>query len=180
MIDIYEYYKNMQSKNIVLAYKGYISEELFNSLLQIAENKLGKIELKSRTRKRVFNILVEILQNIFHHIDGKDENVEHDFLSVVFLLSKYESDYKIFTGNHILQSKVEELKSKIDFINAMNGEELRAEYRKTLYQGDVSEKGGAGLGIIDIARRSGEKINYNFKQVDEYYSFFSLEVKISA
>jgi hypothetical protein len=79
-----------------------------------------------------------------------------------------------------LQSNVEELKSKIDFINAMNGDELKAEYRKTLYKGDMSDKGGAGLGIIDIARRSGEKINYNFKQVDEYYSFFSLEVKISA
>jgi hypothetical protein len=180
MIDIYEYYKSMQSKNIVLAYKGNISEELFNSLLQIAENKLGKIELKYKTRKKVFNILVEILQNVFHHIDGEEEEENQDLLSIVFLLSKYETDYKIITGNHILQSKVDELKSKIDFINAMNEQELRSVYRQTLYKGDISEKGGAGLGIIDIARRSGEKINYSFKKVDEFYSFFSLEVKISA
>jgi hypothetical protein len=170
----------MQSKNIVLAYKGNISEELFNSLLQIAESKLGKIELKYKTRKKIFNILVEILQNVFHHIDGEEGDDNQDLLSIVFLLSKYDSDYKIITGNHILQSKVDELKSRIDFINTMNEEELRSVYRQNLYDGDVSEKGGAGLGIIDIARRSGEKIVYNFKKVDDFYSFFSLEVKISA
>lgn len=180
MIDIYDYYKNMQSKNIVLAYKGYVSEELFNSLLQIAENKLGRIEVRYKTRKKVFNVLVEILQNIFHHFDGKDELESNDLLSVVFLLSKSGEDYHIFTGNHILHSKVDELKSKIDIINGMNEEELKSMYKKTLFQGDISDKGGAGLGIIDIARRSGEKITYNFKKVNDFYSFFSLEVKISA
>lgn len=179
MIDIYEYYQNMQSKNIVLAYKGNVSEEIFNSLLQMAESKLGKIELSSKLRKKVFNILVEILQNIFHHFDGNDVD-NQELLSILFLLSKNESEYQIITGNHILLSKVDDLKAKIDAINALTETELKSVYRNTLYKGGISDKGGAGLGILDIARRSGEKIKYNFKKVNDNYSFFSLEVKISA
>ncbi|HYG37468.1 MAG TPA: SiaB family protein kinase [Cytophagales bacterium] len=179
MIDIYEYYQNMQSKNIVLAYKGNVSEEMFNSLLQTAESKLGKIELRSRLRKKVFNILVEILQNIYHHYDA-NEGENQELTSILFLLNKNETEYQIITGNHIHHSKVAELKAKIDSINSLSEEELKSVYRQTLYKGGVSNKGGAGLGIIDIARRSGEKINYNFKKINENYSFFSLEVKISA
>ena len=178
MIDIYEYYQNMQSKDIVLAYKGNVSEEMFNCLLQMAENKLDKIELKSRLKKKVFNILVEILQNIFHHFDW--QGGDHDFPSIVFLLSKDNSTYNIITGNHIAVTKVDALKAKIDAINAMSEDELKLVYRQTLYNGDVSDKGGAGLGIIDIVRRSGEKVKYDFRKVNEVYSFFSLEVKISA
>ena len=179
MIDIYEYYQSMQSKNIVLAYKGNVSEEMFNCLLQIAENKLDKIEGKAKLRKKVFNILVETLQNIFHHFDGQQvENQEYP--SILFLLCKSGSDYQIITGNHILFSKVDALKARIDSINSMTEEQLKTVYRQTLYNGNISDKGGAGLGIIDIVRRSGEKVKYNFKQINDNYSFFSLEVKISA
>lgn len=178
MIDIYEYYQKMQSQNIVLAYKGHVSEEMFNSLLQIAEIKLEKIEIKSKLRKKVFNIIVEILQNIFHHFDGGGGENE-ELQSILFLMNKKEAEYEIITGNHILLTKVDELKARIDTINAMSEDELRSVYRQTLYKGQVSDKGGAGLGIIDIARRSGEKIKYTFTKVNDTYAFFSLEVKIS-
>jgi len=48
-----------------------------------------------------------------------------------------------------------------------------------LNNGEMSDKGGGGLGMIDIARKTGEKLNYNFMPVDDSYSFFSLNIKIS-
>jgi hypothetical protein len=179
MLDIYEYYQNMQNDNVVLAYKGNVSGDLFNCILQIAENKLDKIELRSKLKKKVFNILVEILQNIYHHFDDlKADNEE--YYSVIFLLGKKGSEYNIITGNHISIDKVEALKNKLDTINAMSEDELKAVYRETLYNGGISEKGGAGLGIIDIVRKSGEKVNYEFRKVNDNFSFFSLQVKITA
>lgn len=179
MLDIYNYYQSMQNKSIILAYKGNVSEELFNCILQLAENKLDKIELKSKLKKKVFNILVEVLQNIYHHFDELD-TTHQEYYSVLFLLTKEGTDYSIVTGNHVLADKVGELKKKIDDINAMSQEELKAVYRKRLDDGDISEKGGAGLGIIDIVRKSGDKIKYNFNDVNKDYSFFSIQVKVSA
>lgn len=179
MLDIYSYYQHMHSKDVVLAYKGNASGEVFNCILQLAENKLEKIEFRSKVKKKVFNILVEILQNIYHHFDDV-EHEDEEYFSVIFLLSKKDSDYFIITGNHVALDRVESLKEKIDHINSMTEDELKEVYRKRLNSGDVSDKGGAGLGIIDIVRKSGEKLKYEFKSVNNEYSFFSLQVKVSA
>jgi hypothetical protein len=179
MLDIYNYYQHMNNKDVVLAYKGNVSGDVFNCILELAENKLEKIELRSKVKKKVFNILVEILQNIYHHFDDM-KNDNEEYYSVVFLLSKKEDDYFIHTGNHVQVDRVLSLKQKIDNINAMSDFELKEVYRNRLNKGDISEKGGAGLGIIDIVRRSGEKLEYEFKSVNKSYSFFSLQVKVSA
>ena len=42
----------------------------------------------------------------------------------------------------------------------------------------VIEKGGGGLGLIDIARRSGSKLDYNIREISDSFSFFTLTVKI--
>ena len=44
--------------------------------------------------------------------------------------------------------------------------------------GKLSEKGGGGLGLIDIAKKSRNKLGYSFKEIDKDYSFFTLIVKI--
>jgi len=51
-------------------------------------------------------------------------------------------------------------------------------YKQVLTNGQVSDKGGGGLGIIDIAKKSGEKLDYGFMPVDDFNSFFSLNVSI--
>jgi hypothetical protein len=45
---------------------------------------------------------------------------------------------------------------------------------------DQSDTGGAGLGLIDMARKSGEKIDYSFDNIDEIHCFYSLQIKITA
>ncbi|MDN4164152.1 SiaB family protein kinase [Cytophagales bacterium LB-30] len=180
MLDIHDYYHKMQNKDIVLAYKGNVSGDLFNCILQLAENKLDKIELSPKLKKKVFNILVEILQNIYHHFDEIQVDSE-EYQTILFMLTREgEGGYNIVTGNHVAADKVAGLKKRIDDINAMSTEELKSVYRERLNNGDVSEKGGAGLGIIDIVRKSGDKLVYDFKSVNTNYSFFSLQVRVSA
>jgi hypothetical protein len=38
----------------------------------------------------------------------------------------------------------------------------------------ISEKGGAGLGLIDIAKKTGSKLSYQFKELNDEVSFFIL------
>jgi hypothetical protein len=46
-------------------------------------------------------------------------------------------------------------------------------------KGKFSEIGGAGIGLIDMARKSGNKLDYEFKPIDNRISFFSLVVRIT-
>ena len=47
-----------------------------------------------------------------------------------------------------------------------------------LRDGELSNKGGAGLGLIDIARKTSKKIKYEFIPINARYSYFLLKVVI--
>jgi hypothetical protein len=70
------------------------------------------------------------------------------------------------------------LRNWLDQINAVSKDELRELYKKILNNEQFSEKGGGGLGFIDIARKSGQKLNYSFKAVNDNVSFFSFQINI--
>ena len=76
-------------------------------------------------------------------------------------------------------SDVAPLKEKLELVNSMDKDELKAYYKQVLSEGTLSSKGTAGLGMIDIARKSGEKLAYDFHQINDTTTFFSLAVKIA-
>ena len=182
MVDIYDFYDKMDRNKIMLSFKGDITSELLTSILQIMESKLDNLQEEPKVKKKVYNVLVECLQNLYHHMDEvsfSDDSNEVVSRSAIFMIGKVDSEYSIITGNYILTSNVENLKQKLDKINQMTKEELKEYYKEILNNDTFSEKGGGGLGMIDIARKSGQKLNYNFMVADDKYSFFSLNIKIS-
>lgn len=181
MVDIYNLYKSMERDDIILSFKGDITQDLLSSVYQIMESRLDNVQEEPRRKKKFYHILVECLQNVYHHMeslqDGDVKDAEER--TAIFMIGKGSGEsYQIITGNLILRDKVADLKSKLEKINTMNPEELRAYYLETLSSTELSDKGGAGLGMIDIARKSGHRINFNFNEVSDKYSFFCLEVTV--
>jgi hypothetical protein len=182
MIDIYDLYNKMECNNIMLSFKGDITSELMTSILQIMESRLENMGEDPRVKKKVYNVLVECLQNLYHHID--DEPLKHDPLfsgtkSAIFMIGISPSGYTIMTGNYIKREKVSGLEGRLDQINALDPEALKSLYKEVLNNEEISSKGGGGLGMIDIARKTGQKLNYAFSPVNSEYSFFSLNIKVS-
>ena len=75
-------------------------------------------------------------------------------------------------------SKIKFLKEKIDKINSLNKDELKDMYKFILNHQKLSAKGGGGLGLVDIARKTGSKLVYSFFNYNDNYYFFNLEIKI--
>ncbi len=171
----------MENDEIILAFKGEITEELLTSVFQIMESRLEVSPAELRLKKKVNNILVECLQNVYHHMEdyNASENPDDPNASAMFLICEDKDNrYRIVTGNHMLNANVEKLKSKMDEINAMTKEELKAYYLESLKNTELSAKGGAGLGMIDMARKSGHKLDYRFDQLNDRVSYFSLMISI--
>ncbi|WP_425482535.1 DUF6272 family protein, partial [Fulvivirga aurantia] len=61
------------------------------------------------------------------------------------------------TGNYLLNKEIPGIRTRIEMVNAMSEEEVKELYRGILNFGGVSQGGGAGLGFVDLARRSGNK-----------------------
>ncbi|WP_340153495.1 SiaB family protein kinase [uncultured Marivirga sp.] len=179
MLDTLSKFKNLkQSEELVLAYHGIITESLTNNLLTLAENKLAMVEYNSRVKKKVFNILVEVLQNIYHN-QYELKNSEEPFQKIMIMVVKNPTAYEIISGNYINQSNIMQLEKRIKEINQLSNDELRAKYRIKLDEGVFSETGRAGLGIMDMVRKSGQPLDYGFKIINEDYAYFSLQVNIN-
>ncbi len=177
--EIFDMYDSMERKNIMLSFKGDISTDLLTSILQIVENKLDRFGETPKVKKRMFNILVECLQNLYHHIDSPPKSAHgNDQPSVIVMIAKNVTGYSVITGNFMLNDNADFLKQKLEEINAMSNEDIKELYKSVLADGKLSEKGGGGLGMIDIARKSGEKLDYGFIPFGDSRSFFSLNVKV--
>jgi len=181
--DIYSIYQTMERDHIILSFKGHITKELLDSVYQIMESRMQAIDEDPKRKKKVYNILVESLQNIYHHMDvlqQEENNNNKNSKDAMFMIVRgADGIYFIHTGNYVLNSKCGEITKQIEKVNNMSPEELRNHYVHRLSNAELSDKGGAGLGIIDIARKSGNKLEYNVHRVSEEYSFFSLIVSIN-
>jgi len=180
---IYDIFKKLDERNILLSFKGMVTSELLTTILSIMESKMDAYEEKPKVKKKVFNVLVECLQNLYHHIDKDDimeieQQLSFDS-SALLMIAKNIDNYQIMTGNYMETKNVEELKGKLDIVNSMDKVELKTYYKEILSNGTRSSKGTAGLGMIDIARKSGQKLEYHFEEVDDHMTFFSLTVKIA-
>lgn len=180
--DIFELYQTMERENILLSFKGVVTSELLTSVLSIMESKMDYMEESPKTKKKVFNVLVECLQNLYHHIDSGDDsqrNIEQiEAKSALFMISKKDDNFVIQTGNYVDIESANDLESKLVLINGMDKDELKKYYQDVLSNGLISEKGTAGLGMIDIARKSGNKLEYLFLPINEHNKFFCLTIKI--
>jgi len=174
-IDVFDIYDKLEKENIMLSFKGHLSEEMLNSILCIIEEIIAHFQAEPKTKKRVYNVLVECLQNLYHHTKNEMSDMEQ---SIIVMIVNHAEGYSVITGNLVSTTDVDTLQARIRQINSMDSEQLKTLYRQVLNNGSYSSKGGGGLGIIDIARRSGEKLDYGFVPIDEFNSFFSLNVKI--
>jgi hypothetical protein len=180
MNSIHDFYDMMEKGNIMLSFKGEVTSDLLTSILQIMETKMETLDEPPKIKKKVYNILVECLQNLYHHIDEDDKQTAQNEKSALFMIRKNEEgEYSIMTGNYMAVENMDLMKTRLDKINSMDKEELKVYYKEVLNNGEMSAKGGGGLGMIDIARKSGKKLEYNFADVDDKFSFFSLNVKIA-
>lgn len=177
----YELYKKLDDENIIMSFKGVVTGELLTSMLHIMELKLRFLDEQPKIKKKVFNVLVECLQNLYHHTEANLESMEYVETvanSALVVIIREGNTFMVRTGNFIEKSKIEKLEKRLEEINSLDEEGLKLMYRENLKNSQISAKGTAGLGMIDIARKSGNKLDYQFLSVNEHSCFFSLNVKI--
>jgi len=178
--DVENYLPDETVGNVVLKYKGNIDSDVINHVLDTVEGKMVEVNEQSKLRKKVYNVLVESLQNLYHHVDPvppdfEDQTAERYGLLII---KKVETGYKIITGNFVDAEHIEKLEEKIKRINRSSHEEIKELYKFILNHQKISQKGGGGLGLVDIARKTGNPLDYSFKQYNDKHSFFYMKILV--
>ena len=178
---IYDFYKEMKNFEINIMYEGKITHQITKAFTTLTELDLEKQEESEKVKRKVFHVMVESLQNITKHAVPTGKVKEEEAGRGIFVVTKGDGFYTIITGNLTSNESVVELSKILHNVNSLNKDELKDLYKKQIKNGrQLSERGGAGLGFIDIARKTGNPIDYNIIPMpDEENSFFILGVKIN-
>jgi len=172
-------FEGMQKENLGYIYRGLFTDGITDSIIALAESNLETAGESSKVKKKVFSIMVECLQNITRHQTPEDEIVATSENSGIFVIQRQEKGYYITTGNLVKNEDIPMLKELLQTINSKEKDDLKLYYKEVLNTGQFSEKGGAGLGLIDMARKSGNKLLFDFNHINEDYSYFYLHTSIS-
>lgn len=165
----------MESKTL-LEYKGAIDQSVADSILTGAKSVLKTVDAKPQAKKKTYNLLVECVENILKYAASGTGFQEHE-PSVRVLLN---NDYlKIISGNIVDNTCIPAVRNKIEKVNSLDKEQLSGYYSSVIDNPDVSEKGGAGLGFIDMVIRSGNKIEFSFSPVSTGFSFFEIILTVN-
>ena len=174
----YSFYERFVDDNFCLLYDGNIVDEVTDKIIGISEINFEHQEDYSQSKKKVSFLLAECFQNIIRHSDksnnGNIQNSDFGF----FLTRNLHGIYFITSGNLIRKENVSALKQQLNQINSLDPENLKALYLEVLANKGFSQKGGAGLGLIEIARKSGQKIEFVFDDFDDEFSVFYSQVMI--
>ena len=100
-------------------------------------------------------------------------------LLYIFLVGRESNRYTIMSGNPLHKKKVDSLKQTLNRLNTLDKEGRKGLYKDIIKDATLSDKGGAGLGFVDMARKSGDKLAFDFPEMSDDYCLFCLAVNVS-
>jgi hypothetical protein len=169
--------KNLSaSNNVLVQHFGELNQEIISSLEGKVESSIIEQAVSKGPLRKIFFIAVETLQNMLIHGHKNLNGEQRSF----FILTKNNSSVGLYSANLISNKSVPILEKQIDTINDFeDSAALKAYYMEHLENNQISEKGGAGLGFITIAMKSGNKLKVDFSKIDDNYSMFLLNSTVN-
>lgn len=168
----FDIFKILVKENIELYYRGFISESFSNEILQLTQAIISQDAEQSN--KRISYIFIESIQNVIRH-----QKVDSSLHEGLIVLQRKENEFTITTGNYCDYEDYINLRKNLEKINKLEKEELDVLYREILANTSFNTRGGAGLGLIEIARKSGNKIAYHFEKITDKLFFFLMQVSVT-
>jgi len=165
----------VEKKEVLISHYGPLSYEEIGYLLNKMTAILDRYAFGITVKKKVYAAMVESLENIYKHQDLIEGNSNYLPKFSLQLDDKYIC---LTVSNSVIKTKTSLLKGRLDKVNLLDKNGLKDYYKEIILSGNVSQKGGAGLGIVNIAKVTENKLEYTFEDIDSQYSYFTLKIKV--
>lgn len=177
-IDLFSLRAHFNKSRILLCFNGPISRSLIEEIGNALKNYLQADNAQPSAAMDVFSVYVEMTQNIRHYALARSYG-EQDSSATVVVARDEEGRYLVQAGNLVEAADGEALLARIRELASMDKVELKAAYKAQLRQPrDENAVSGAGLGLIDVARKSTQPLSASLSHVGDGRAFFSLRAVI--
>ena len=161
----------------ILSYQGPLSFSTIDRLLSEFKLAAQDHDISFKTYKKMISVMIEALENVSKYSDQLLCNGDR---SSVFCpsckISRNDSLIEMETTNPVKKQEVLSLRTRIDNVNRQDSNALKELYKSTITNGEFSATGGAGLGFIEMAKTTGNKLEYAFENLSKEYSLYTFRV----
>ncbi|MBL4708934.1 MAG: SiaB family protein kinase, partial [Flavobacteriales bacterium] len=158
-------FRHFAEEQMHFLYTGEFSDEHTDDFIELNNQQYNAAEEFKKSQRKAGFLIAECFQNIVRHNDPSHKDS-------YFHVKNNNGLFTIISGNTVKNEIIPSLKKQLEQLNRLTSEELKETYRKILVNGEMSSKGGAGLGLIEMARRSKNKLNFAFTEIDSNKSYF--------
>lgn len=168
----------LSERDILMIFSGPFSHSIIEELGKAVRNHLETAQLSRTVVMDVFAVYVEQAQNVRNYISRWEQRPDGARVvnSGIVVIARDSERYVVSSGNLIAQADAAPLAAYLEQLRALDKSGLKALYRERLRQ-PLNENGGAGLGLIEMARKAVQPLQYALTTVDDYV-FFTLRVVI--
>lgn len=173
--ELYKFKKYLNKAGVILSFTGPFTQDFLSGIGEVMRQNMKLEKVGS-----FFSVFIEQTQNIMHYSKERlSEAQDEDKSAIGIVLVGYANEHYFVTGGNVIEnSKVDNLRDKLAIVQKMNKDELKKYYKEQRRSEPEEGSKGAGLGFIEIARRTAEPIEFDFNKIDEKNSFFSFEAVI--
>lgn len=179
--EYYAFKQNLNEKSIIFSFIGYVSESVLVALGDALRQKMALQETDMNTMKRVFSVFVEQVQNIIRYsaerVSG-DLGRKVELSSGMITVGAEKGKFFVVCANVVQQDNVQKLKERLEHLKRLDKDEIKAFYKEKLREDPEEDSKGATIGLIEIARRASDPIEFDFMNLDDGHAFFCLKAYI--
>ena len=165
-------------ERILICFNGPTSRSLIGEIGAALKEHIETTRDCMSSAMDVFSVYIEMSQNIRHYTSSRSYS-DLDATATVVIAETGVDKYVVSTGNMIDAVDGQHLLDRVDALGRLDKVGLKSLYkeqlRKPREQGVVT---GAGLGLIDIARKSSEPLQASLDELGGGKAFFTLRATI--
>ena len=182
--NIRQYGKMLDSNHIKVIYSGPVWASGIDGMAEMLLKRLEFDDIPLNASQSVFSIFVEQMNNMMMYSADKEHrtNSESNPLEIskgIFILGVQDTEYFIQCGNVVTNYSAEILKTRIDYLNTLDKKGLRQYYKQQMHAENSNlESKGAGVGLIEIARRASAPIDYEFEPYGDGLQYFTIYITV--
>ena len=181
--DLLQFRRGITENNIILLFEGKMSQVILSALVDMLKEKLSDSDEDNNGQKeylvrKVYAIFVELAQNVQNHSYERDGIGSASVGTGIILMRENEDFFTITSGNVLSTPDAEQLRQNCHYLNGLDEEALKKLYKEKLRAPRPGGGKGAGIGLIDIKRKSENPLETSIQAIDEQTVFFALSVNI--
>ena len=176
--EYFAFKRRLDENGVFFTFNGPMSHEFLVQIGSLLRQKLSLDAVQKETLLKVFALVVEQAQNIIFYSSEVHEtkgDIAGDVGIGVITMGVEQGHYFILCGNKIRNDQVAALRNRLQVLKNMTAEELKAHYKERRRADAHEGSKGAGLGFIEMARKSSSAIEFDFRKLDELNSYFTIK-----